>query len=103
LALAVCRGGGGLVERVPVVVSLVVLPRKLVDEQSFGFCGEVLDQLGYSVTTMTGEASELGFGVNADEELDAFFAAVEAEMALAIAALLFGGGQCHGDPWEQFE
>ena len=57
---------------------------------------QILDRLGYRVTVMAGEASELRLGLNADEELDALLGAVEAEMTLAVALLLLGRGQCHG-------
>jgi hypothetical protein len=60
--------------------------------------GDLLDHRGYCVTVTAGEASKLGLGVNADEELDAQLGAVDAEMALAIALLLFGRGQSHNHP-----
>ena len=58
----------------------------------------MLDHLGYRVTVMMGEASELRLGLHADEELNALLGAVDTEIVLAIALLLLGRGQCYGYP-----
>ena len=82
---------------VAVEVDRVLFRRKPVEDRSFGVSGELLDHLGYRVTVVESEAFELCLGLNADEELDTLLAAVDAEMALAIALLLLGRGQSHDD------
>jgi hypothetical protein len=48
---------------------------------------------------MPGEALELRFGSGLDKKVEGHFGAVLAEMAFAVAGLLFGIGQGHGrDP-----
>jgi hypothetical protein len=70
---------------------------KPVEEHSFCVSGELLNHVGYCVTIVESEAIELCFGVNADKELDALLATINAEMALAIAPLLLGRAQSHDD------
>jgi hypothetical protein len=69
--------------------------RKPIEECAFGVSGQILDHLGYCVTVVAGQASELCPCLNADEKLNALLRAVDAEMALAIALLLLGRGQSH--------
>jgi len=97
--LALWSGGrvaAGPVVQVAVEIWGVPASREPVKERLLGGRDQILDRLGYRVTVMAGEASELRLGLNADEELDALLGAVEAEMTLAVALLLLGRGQCHG-------
>jgi hypothetical protein len=85
----------GGVPVLPVEIGRALAGRKLVDECAFGVSGQILDHLGYCVTVVAGEASELCPCLNADEKLNALLRAVDAEMTLAIALLLLGRGQSH--------
>jgi len=75
---------------VAVEVCDVLASREPVEERLLGGRDQILDHLGYRVTMMAGEPSELRLGLNADKELDAFLGAVQAEMTLAVALLLLG-------------
>jgi len=98
--LALWLGGyfpASAVVQVAIEICGVLASREPFKERPLGGRDQILDHLGYCVTVMTGEASELRLGLNADEELNALLGAVEAEMTLAVALLLFSGGECHGD------
>jgi hypothetical protein len=68
--------GGVLV--VAVEIGGAVAGRKPVEECAFGVSGQILDHLGYCVTVVASEASELCPCVNADEKLNALLRAVDA-------------------------
>ena len=72
---------------------------RLVNPRSAPAFGILLDprHFGYCVTVMARKPSELRLFLHADEELNALLGAVNTEMALVIAPLLLGRGQCH-DP-----
>jgi hypothetical protein len=116
-----CRAAPAAVE-----IDGVFLRRKPVKERAFGISSQLLwcacdrrtrsivsacithtpldvrhpttkHKIGYRVTVVESEAFELSLGLNTDEEWDTLLAAVDAEMALAIALLLLGRGQSHHD------
>jgi len=87
----------GAVFQVAIEICRVLASRKAVEKRPLGGRDQILNHLGYCVTVMTGEASELRLGLNTDEELDALLGAVETEMTVTVALLLLGGGECcHG-------
>ena len=64
--------------------------RQLIEDCAVGILDQILDDFGYCVTVMARKPSELRFGLDVDEELNALLGAVDTEMTLAIAPLLLG-------------